>query len=180
MNCPSCDSSRTLQVETVSSGLRCRECPECHGRWLRSDDYWRWRSRDPEPGVSPTESPSGEDGTGLRWCPEDGYLLARFHVGPPHGFSIEQCRTCSGVWFDRGEWEALLEGGLVLRLNHILSEEWQDELRAQRRASLEEEQWERQLGRESLQRIREIKEWLDSHPKRSELYAFLRFHERAV
>jgi hypothetical protein len=28
------------------------------------------------------------------------------------------------------------------------------------------------------ERITEMREWLDAHPQRSELYAFLRFHER--
>ena len=126
----------------------------------------------------PTTSAPSEPG--LRFCPEDGYVLARYEVGSPHAFLIDQCRNCAGVWCDPGEWEALSEGGLAEHLHLILSEEWQDELAAAGRAAAEGEQWLRQLGAEDLTRISEIKAWLDGHPKRSELYAFLRVHERAV
>ena len=56
----------------------------------------------------------------LRFCPEDGYILARFHVGSSHPFMIDQCRNCSGVWLDGGEWEALQAGGLSNRMHLIL------------------------------------------------------------
>jgi len=139
--------------------------------------------RDSDSPRHPTQSPptSGSpEEQGLRLCPEDGYALAGFEVGPPHGFHIDQCRTCSGVWLDAGEWEALSDGGLADRLHLILSEEWQDELQAAYRDAEEGERWRGRLGPADLARISEIKEWMDEHPKRGELYAFLRFHERTA
>lgn len=189
MNCPTCPTHQTLRIQTLAEGLRVRECPACGGRWLRSDDYWRWRSRS----SAPPGEPDGGDAPGsgaehadeaeepkLRFCPEDGYLLARFQVGPPHGFLIDQCRNCSGIWLDSGEWEELSRGGLADRLHLVLSEEWQDEIRGARRGTREEESWRRRLGETDHARITEIKAWLDAHPRRSELYAFLRVHERTV
>jgi len=183
MKCPACGSDRNLQIATLSEGLRGRACPDCGGRWVRSEDYWRWRSQKPEIAVQPGRSPTtgGEPQPAApRFCPDDGYLLARFEVGPPHAFAIDQCRHCSGVWLDAGEWESLAAGGLADRLHLILSDEWQEELWAAERSAVEQRQWLRQLGEADLARITEVKEWLDHHPKRSQLYAFLRFHERAV
>jgi len=184
MKCPACSTDQTLQVSTAPEGLRTRRCPSCDGCWVRSQDYWRWMSqRVAESSPAPVESipTSGAPRElGHRFCPEDGYTLERFEVGAPHAFLIDQCGNCSGAWLDAGEWEALCEGGLADRLHLILSEEWQDQLQAARRDDGDGARWSRELGPADLARITEIKEWLDEHPKRGELYAFLRFHERAM
>lgn len=182
MKCPVCTSYHALQLLSMSDGLRLHQCPSCQGRWIRSDDYWRWRSSGEHPAASSVDPPqlADEGQPEIRFCPEDGYLLARFEVGAEPNFWIDQCRNCSGVWLDGGEWEHLVHEGLSDRLHLILSPQWQDEIRKARREETEQKQWLRQLGEEDLGRIAEIKEWLDGHPKRSQLYAYLRFHERAV
>lgn len=183
MECPACETHQILRIRTLTEGIRTRECPSCEGRWIQSDDYWRWRSRSSETLAVEDDvaSPVAEDDQpALRFCPADGYILARFRVGAPHRFSVEQCRNCSGIWLDRGEWEALRAGGLARRLHLVLSEEWQDEIRAAEQKVTEDERWRSRLGDADYDRISELKRWLDSHPRRSELYAFLRFHERAV
>jgi Zn-finger nucleic acid-binding protein len=184
MKCPVCVEHHTLQLDAEPGQLRVRRCVGCGGRWIRSDDYWRWRAHQSPGAAGPPTQPvpsSGEgEKPGHRFCPEDGYLLARFLVGSPHEFSIDQCRNCSAVWLDSGEWEALQAAGLSDRLHLILSAEWQDDIRRAEREATERKQWLRQLGEEDLERISDFKAWIDGHPKRSELYAFLRFHERAV
>ena len=181
MKCPRCPSRPTLRRTREPLELMSHECPDCHGRWLRSDSYWRWVAKGNAPDAAATElrPARADDARGIRFCPEDGYVLAPYSVGDPLAFAVDQCRTCSGVWFDGGEWESLLEHGLAARLDDILSEDWQDELREAHDERRETEQWRRQLG-DDLDRIQEIKTWLDDHPKRSELYAFLRIHERVV
>lgn len=183
MKCPLCTGHKVLQLHETPRGLRLRQCSNCEGRWVRSDDYWRWRAnvenqrQDPPSDPPPELAQIGEPE--VRFCPEDGYVLARFDVGPDQAFWIDQCRNCAGVWLDAGEWEHLVHAGLSDRLHLILSADWQDELRKAMRGDTERQQWLRQLGEADLARIAEIKEWLDDHPKRSQLYAYLRFHERA-
>ncbi len=167
-----------LETASTPEGLRVRECPTCGGRWVRSDDYWRWRAHATEPWPTATDdagfSTHEPEPTAFRFCPEDNYLLTRYQVGPPHSFSIDQCRSCSGIWLDAGEWEALMRGGLAIKLRSILSQAWQDEIRAAPSAESDEERWRGQLALADLERITEIKAWLDRHPKRNHLYAYLR------
>lgn len=103
--------------------------------------------------------------------------MARYEVGDPLTFSLDQCRTCGGVWFDQGEWESLRAHGLTKEVPSILSDRWQERLHESERRDVERQQWQRQLGPD-LERMEEIKAWLDDHPKRSELYAFLSVHTR--
>lgn len=183
MDCPACSVRHTLRVVRAEDAPPIHRCPACGGTWLRSADYWRWRAEHPRnvPPPSPDEiSLERSEEPELKSCPEDAYVLARFRVGPGDSFSIDQCRTCGGVWFDPGEWGLLEDEGLHLHLHHVLSEEWEEELKEVERRRDERERWIRQLGEENFERISEVKAWLDDHPKRSELYAFLRFHERAV
>jgi len=183
MTCPVCTHGSTLQTTTTPEGLRVRECPTCGGRWVRSDDYWRWRAHATEPWPNATDAPelapSEPESKGFRFCPEDNYLLTRYQVGPPHSFSIDQCRSCSGIWLDAGEWEALIRGGLAVKLRTILSQAWQDEIRGNHAPQTDEERWRGQLALADLERIAEIKAWLDRHPKRNHLYAYLRSKETA-
>ncbi len=37
-------------------------------------------------------------------CPRDGKDLAPFAIGPVH---LDRCPACQGIWFDRGEFEAV-------------------------------------------------------------------------
>lgn len=54
MECPACETHQILRIRTLTEGIRTRECPSCEGRWIQSDDYWRWRSRS-------SETPGGGD-----------------------------------------------------------------------------------------------------------------------
>lgn len=181
MNCPSCTPRRTLSPGASPNGPRFHHCERCEGRWIRTADYWRWRARatlsEPAVVAAPGSMPAEIERSGLRFCPDDGYLLTRFLVGAPHSFTIDQCLKCGGAWFDAGEWEALLGGGLATQLHRILSDEWQNRLHRVERGAEDPEPWVLELDEADRERIIEIKRWLEAHPQRSELYAFLRFHE---
>ncbi|MEM7417464.1 MAG: zf-TFIIB domain-containing protein [Gemmatimonadota bacterium] len=167
-----------MAQETTSEGLRNKACGACGGRWVELSDYWRWRASgvETEGSVATTSIVLAEEAL-FRACPSDGYRLAQYDVGDPLAFSLDQCRNCGGVWFDGGEWESLIAHRLSDQLPLILSDEWQSRVQEAARRDLERKQWERQLGAD-LGRIEEIKSWLDEHPKRSELYAFLNVHGR--
>jgi hypothetical protein len=86
--------------------------------------------------------------------------------------------SCEGVWLDADEWSALRAGEFHRHLHEIFTDEWQERIRKATDRERHEAQWQRQLGSADYRRIRHIKNWLEEHSKRSELYAYLGVHER--
>ncbi|HET7462145.1 MAG TPA: zf-TFIIB domain-containing protein [Longimicrobium sp.] len=178
MRCPVCKPALELQPQALESSLTVHGCPNCHGSWVRAADYWRWRAEHTpsQPSAPPSGGgarPEPADTEGLKLCPDDGHILGRYRVGHGLGFAVDHCRNCDGVWLDANEWEALRQAGVHEHLPEVYSDEWQREVRAEDRREREQAQWTRQLGEADFARVREVRAWIDAHPHRSELYAFL-------
>jgi Zn-finger nucleic acid-binding protein len=186
MNCPVCQPSAVLECYTLEPHLLAWQCPKCTGHWIRLADYWRWRAqakveRDTRPDELATAMPAPDaesDTHGLKRCPDCQYILGRFKVGHNVAFALDRCRNCNGSWLDRDEWAALKERGLHDDLHLIFSDEWQKEARVEEQRRVTEARLLRQFGPEDFARAREVKIWLDAHPKRSELLAFLQLQTR--
>lgn len=103
---------------------------------MRADDYQRWVGRASRAPVETVhETPAPEDDSerrGFRRCPDDDYFLARVQLSAPGSFSIDRCRHCSGMWFDRDEWESIEKAGLARELPVVLPDDWDEQLRARR------------------------------------------------
>jgi Zn-finger nucleic acid-binding protein len=98
-------------------------------------------------------------------------------VGHGVSFHLDRCGRCGGIWFDRNEWEILEANGLHDDVHLVFSEAWQAAVRQSDQQQVEEDRLRVLLGDESLARIQQIKQWLDGHPKKSQLYAYL-LHRR--
>ena len=174
MICPVCQPRQALRVTSLLDNLTARVCPNCGGHWLRSADYRAWRKHLPTnlpTRGAPIEAEAAEP-RGLKRCPEDQRVLARMRIGHGVPFTFDFCRGCEGMWFDAGEWSALVERNLHDDLLQMVFDDWQrDVARAERRDSTEDN-FRRQLGDE-YDRVRPFKQWLDAHPRRSELLAYL-------
>jgi Zn-finger nucleic acid-binding protein len=175
MHCPVCLPHQELQPKTLVDTLSARVCPSCHGHWVRAEDYRAWRKllatdlplRD---GPEVSETPGAK---GLKRCPEDQRVLARMRVGQGVSFTFDYCRGCEGMWFDAGEWETLVERNLHDDLLQMVFDDWQrDVVQAEKRVR-EEQQFRRQLSDVDYDRIRDVKAWLDVHPRRGLLYDYL-------
>ena len=173
MQCP-VDNTSLTRLD-LDAGLPGYQCGSCSGHWLRFGDYLTWRDRqrtdvpeaagDPESAV-PTPAP------GSRRCPDCGFLLAHYQVGHGVTFSLDRCGNCNGIWLDGNEWSTLQRRGLHDNLHQIFGPGWQFATRESDRKSKLEAQFERQLG-DDYARAREIAEWVASHPKRSQLLAYV-------
>lgn len=183
MRCPVCTPERTLEPSALEGGeLRVRRCPQCEGIWLRSGDYWKWRAQ--RPGSLP-ELPPGNDVSalvpetgGLRRCPDCDYILARVRVGHGVPFTVDRCRNCEGAWLDGGEWEALKARQLHDDLYHIFDDAWQRSIKREESVRITEESFRRRLGDEWYEKVRAVRAWLDDHPSRSEIFAYLQLRDR--
>jgi Zn-finger nucleic acid-binding protein len=177
MNCPV--DQRPLGRVTIDSALPAFQCAHCAGHWLRFGDYLAWRERQPgdQPEV-PAASTAPEmvfDATpnGLRRCPDCAHVLTRYQVGHGVSFALDRCGNCNGVWLDRAEWDELHARGLHDNLHEMFGPGWQHAVRTEEQRRLADAQFARQLGATDFARARDIAAWLASHPRRSEILAYV-------
>ncbi|QNN24767.1 zf-TFIIB domain-containing protein [Planctomycetales bacterium ZRK34] len=181
MQCPVCKTA-SLHNDQLESNLATLSCTACGGHWIKSYQYWRWRDahgRDlpelpPTPILDEASSvPNAGSATAPRLCPDCGHFMRRYPVGHETDIELERCGNCGGMWFDASEWESLRERNLHDDVHKVFSEVWQTEVFRRQRAEAREKLLHEMLGAEDLDKVRNIKSWLDKHPRRSELYALL-------
>ena len=174
MNCPFCNRP-TLARHELEPGLVAFGCPTCRGEWLRLTDYSTWRRTATESaandaaGAEAADAPPGH----ARRCPDCHALLGRYRVGRGTSFHIDRCAQCNGTWLDRDEWQQLRRIGVALQLAAVFSPEWQQEARRAEQLAAHERRFATRIGKDDLERAREIRDWLANHPQRSALLAYL-------
>jgi Zn-finger nucleic acid-binding protein len=183
MNCPACPTRPPLKPQALESSLVARACPQCGGQWVRSADYWRWRAGHganlPERGPEETAPLPLNDRRGVKRCPDCGdRFLTTYRVGKRVPFTIDRCRNCEGIWLDRDEWAALRARNLHDDLHLVFTDDWQRDLRKEDRRFLTDTHFERMFGAEDFARIREVRAWLDGHPRAGELLSYLQQNVR--
>ena len=182
MHCPVCEPRQSLNPAELESGkLVARECAHCGGHWIRTADYWKWRAIHGEnrPVTAPPADPVPvNDSPGLKRCPDCDYVLACYRVGHDVPFTVDRCRNCDGVWLDRDEWRQLVVRNLHDDLPMIFDDTWQRTVRRDESRRATEDSFRRRLGESDFARARDVRAWLDGHPRRSELFAYLQLHDR--
>lgn len=174
MKCPVCENTR-LQPCQLAPGLQAKQCPTCDGKWLASTHYWAWLDRQKTilPENEKTEDFEVNDTTKAKLCPECHRILMRYKVKADLGFKLDQCSSCNGVWFDRHEWEVLLDRNLHDELHRVFTEPWQQKIaqtesRAHRKSLLKH-----RLGETDYAELVRIATWLQHHPERHVVLAYL-------
>ena len=179
MHCPVCKKDAFRSV-VVADGLPAEMCGCCRGHWIVGQSYWDWilasgqRPAKPPAAAAPSDAP--EELQTAKLCPACGKFLRRFEVGPPLEFCVDHCATCGGFWLDAHELEALIAHGLHTQLHLIATEEWQNRLAAAKHRQAHEARLLEHLGEADLAELKKVKAWLDTHPRRTELYAYLLDH----
>lgn len=170
-----CACGATLFVRELAPGLAARICSACGGTLLALDDYrlWRQSARPPaaETAMAIPELP--EDTDKARRCPACGVPMTRYRVAPGSSFRLDRCDRCQLVWFDGGEWPALVEAGLIDRLDSILADAWQKRILAEEARQRREAILRRRLGDDVVDELQRIQSWLHGRPNSSELLALL-------
>jgi Zn-finger nucleic acid-binding protein len=174
MNCPIC-KDRTLQPVFPKEGLPAQRCPQCGGLWLSSQPYLDWvrRQGPPLPEKSDDLESQPVEPKVPKLCPECGHLLFRYKVLPRVEFYLDHCGHCNGVWFERGEWETLESHNFHDKVNLFFTRAWQRKVQAEEQRQVQEMLYLEKLGAEDYARIKEVRVWLDAHPRRAMLLAFL-------
>ena len=174
MNCPVCKSHELKSVE-LDSKLSAFACDTCGGNWINSSRYWDWL-KEHGPNL-PEKSVEGEtinvsDHQQAKLCPECRRIMLRYKIGHGLGFSVDQCAGCNGVWLDSKEWDALKSRNLHDDINLIFTEPWQSAARKEEAHQHLDAIYAKQF-KQDYDELKRIKRWLDNHPERERIIAFL-------
>jgi Zn-finger nucleic acid-binding protein len=172
------DSHITLEAREIEPGLAGYECPKSGGVWLPLQSYLKWKESNaaaaaglPE-GYVPEIADDSKQPAHL--SPESGRVLVRYRVGHGLPFHVDRCPETGGIWLDRGEWEALKSKGLHTELNLIFTSSYQRHLRAAEFEERLERAFRDRIGDKAFQKVVEIKQWISGHPRRRDLWCYLR------
>lgn len=181
MKCPVCKTA-DLASSSLDNSLTSRHCDNCGGNWIQSFEYWKWREQNkdnlPENILDPHDLPANapDPKTGAlraKFCPECSGILIRYKVGHGTSFAIDQCGHCGGVWFDKDEWESLKVRNLHDDVYTIFTAPWQSKVRTQESIRAQEEIYRKKFGEEGFDEIKRMKEWIEEHPRKQEIIAYL-------
>ena len=176
MNCPVCRNS-VLTPHALERGLASHRCSACGGQWVRGERYLQWRNsggaKNTGESVAEVTPLSVNDSGPAKLCPECGHFLTRHKVGRGVDFHIDRCASCGGIWFDANEWEMLKSRSLHDDVHFVFSAAWRAEVLREERQRSRTRLLTEKLGSGDLAEIQRIKAWIDQHPKRNELYAYL-------
>lgn len=175
MECPNCKSIFMVKKK-VDDGPEVMECSNCGGFWVKSFEYWKWKSEHSGPAsqveITATELKSTETNF-AKICPECSKILHRYEVGKGMDFSLDRCNSCRGIWFDKNEWHIIKSRGLDKEINKIFGLKWQNEVLQQKLFQGQDKVFQNILGPEEFEELKKIKSWIDSHKNRAEIMAFL-------
>ena len=179
--CPAC-GVRTLERAELQPLLPCFRCPRCAGQWIRGEHYFRWLEHPDRKHTDVNPNVVGEphDSKRAMICPECGKLLSRYRVGHGVSFSIDRCAGCGGIWLDANEWETLQQHHLEDRIHMIFSTAWQGQILREEQQKAFEQRLVSRIGDEHFAELKRVVAWVDTHPHRAEIAAFLLQHLRAL
>ena len=175
MKCPVCKEA--LDYHTLlDSQLPAYRCRRCEGLWISAREYLRWLKM--QPALLP-QRPADKadlptwDTPQPKLCPQCGHLLVRYRVLPNADFYLDRCGNCNGIWFDKNEWDVLVARNLHDKVNQFFTQSWQARLRAEEARTKLDRLYLERFGAGDYARIKEVRHWLQNHPQRSMLLAFL-------
>ena len=173
--CPLCPVP--LAPVELLPDLRSWRCGKCQGQWISGEHYRVWRERQPAGDGLPA-SPAGgavevHDSPAAKLCLDCGRLMGRQRAAAELAFSIDRCNTCGGIWLDANEWDALRAHDLENKIHLIFSTAWQAKLKRDDQHRQTIERLGRKLGEADLAELLRVKTWIDKHPLRVEIRAFL-------
>lgn len=176
MHCPSCLSA-PLTPHDIEPALQVLSCQTCKGYWMPSAAYWQWleTKHDIAEAIKEDSSFSVDlrDSRHAMLCPDCGHILIKFKVGHGIDFWLDHCKACYGVWLDQYEWEVLRAQGLHIELHRICTGDWQKQRHASEQQAWFEQTYGEKFGCDDYAEVKKIRQWLNLHPKKSDLLAYL-------
>lgn len=176
-HCCACAERPLLSSKELSPGLPVQACGTCRGHWLRLDDYRHWADLGGVAEVAATDTQVIEHWLSdrvepARACPCCGRIMERLRTGRQPDIRIDRCVHCQSVWLDGGEWEALQFQ--QARLDDVLSDMWQRQLRESEAQERRDHQVRQRLGDATVDEMVRIREWLSGQAEPDRVLQLIR------
>ncbi len=175
MKCTSCHEG-TLSPGFIDSLFRAHICSHCGGNWVLIEDFLAWKESNPEYSFAKDIGyAEGEDIDSAKamLCPVTGSLMSKFRISSNTNHRIDYSASVGGIWLDKGEWQLLKQEGLAASLNVLVTQSWQRNIRAETAKDNFVDMYEAKFGKDVYAKIKELREWLQSQPQKSDLRAYL-------
>ena len=174
MKCINC-SQGNLIPSFIDDAFRAHTCGSCGGNWILVEDFVSWKDRHPEHRFNPevTCEDDAADNRKALICPMSGQLMRKLRISAQHAHRLDYSNSVGGIWLDKGEWELLKAEGLAGSLNAIVTQTWQNKIRQETALNNFVEIYESKFGKETYKKAKEIRQWLQSHPQKADLRAYL-------
>lgn len=171
MDCPQCKGYQ-LEPKEIEPGLMAYVCPKCEGTLLSLMNYRYWLDQQVNVEKSNDEVVT-DDSDKVQSCPKCQHLMIKFQIGAGSDNKLDLCVGCNEAWMDKGEWHLLKQLDLHGKLPKIFTDAWQKNIRDTRRKTMHNNRYEQLLGAEDFGKLNEFKQWLDMHPEKSRITAYL-------
>lgn len=177
-NCPACKNIDLTSAQFDES-LPALNCSSCGGSWLRANEYAFWLKSQNAGSFDESKVKEASarfpviESNKAAACPDCGHFLRKYKIGAKVEFHLDRCSNCNGVWLDKNEWEALKAADLHDEINKVFTKPWQRRIEDETTAGKLEEMYLKKFGEGDYQKIKDIRKWLQEHPNRNVLIAFL-------
>lgn len=172
MHCTSCKAGK-LNPSYIDQLFRAHTCENCGGNWILIEDYVSWKENNPQYQFEEAEVAELTDSSKALICPMSGSIMRKLRISKDTSHKLDYSVAVGGVWLDKGEWQLLKKSGLAGSLNAILTEHWQNKIKEQKAEETFDALYMSKFGVEDYEKIKDIREWFEAHPNKSDLRAFL-------
>jgi len=174
MSCPACNSE--FKKKSLANHLLGLVCINCNGVSFTLGDYLHYLSRSESVEESQELEVDEfvlEDDTKKAIICSCGQVMSKYRINHKSDHRVDYCSACLKVWLDEGEWEYLKANDLHRRINKIFTDPYQRNLRLETTKNVLNKNFEEQLGVNDYEKLKEIRAWIDSNPKKDVLLAYI-------
>ncbi|WP_434778055.1 hypothetical protein [Neisseria sp. Ec49-e6-T10] len=174
IKCLGCEED-ILQPAFLEVNLPCQTCESCGGNWILLKDYLQWKNSIQEKQTELTNFNITEitDTKKTLICPVTGKLMSKYRISAKTDHRLDFSVYANAIWLDNGEWLLLKQQGLATELNRIVTDAWQKQIRTINSKEVLEQEYRKKIGDEDYEKIKEIRDWLSTHPHADFLKAFI-------
>ena len=174
MKCTACQQGNLIP-SFMDGLLRSHTCDHCGGNWVLIEDFLSWKEKNPNFQFAENieYAEEADESSRALLCPITGAIMTKFRISSTNNHRLDYSASVGGIWLDKGEWQLLKEAGIAGSLNSIVTQSWQQQLRAETTKDHFQQMYEAKFGTDVYTKVKALREWLYAQPQKSDLRAYL-------